>query len=274
MLGVDGVRAYMTDYAKRAVLGSSAVVGMVGRFVESVACTILESIVVGSVSYVLKEVISPWAWTDVVVVDIGLNVVYILCAMDHVRAHFHYLFKKPCRRLARKILGLDIRDPWAFLKLKYTIMVAVMATIMVAMYCIQNIVVFVVLLFSETLVVHVLVDTWHMRGDRIRFLVSDQLGRLGPKPSVRVFRSMEDLPGYVDVHRTASGTSSSSSSSSSSSLTTTTTQELGRTHVPKSEHTTETQNITRSGEHGNACTAPILNDHFSVLLRRARNTKQ
>lgn len=270
MLGVDGVRAYMTDYAKRAVLGSSAVVGMVGRLVESVACTMVESVVVGSVSYVLKEFVSPWMWTDVVVVDIGLNVVYILCAMDHVRTHFHHLFKRPCRRLARKILGLDIRDPWAFLRLKYTVMTTVMMTILVIVCSVPNLAEFVVLLYSETLVVHVIVDTWHMRGDRIRIFVSDQLNRMGTRPSVRIFESVEDFPEYVGVQRTASASASASASAPS-----TPTSALDHSDDTRSEskETAPMQKST-SGEHGGSVFSNlVVTDHFCAPTRRDYNTK-
>ena len=92
------------SYAKKKLLGSKAIVAMVGQMVENVICTILETIVIGSTSYVVKEFVSPWSWTDVLVVDIGFNVTYMLCFMQVTRAHFHKLFKHPCQKIGRKIL--------------------------------------------------------------------------------------------------------------------------------------------------------------------------
>ena len=176
-------------YAKRKLLESKAVIGMVGQLVENVVCTILETIVIGSTSYVIKEFVSPWTWTDVLFVDIGVNVAYILFLMPLVRLHFHKLFKKPCQKIGRKILGLDIRDPWAFLKLKYSIMTTIMTVLLIVFHSIQDVASFARLLCFETMIIQMSVDVWNFHGEEIQEYVATNLE---PKPQVHIFREKEE----------------------------------------------------------------------------------
>jgi hypothetical protein len=195
-------------YAKKKLLGSKAVVGMVGAFVENVACTIVEMVVIGSTSYVVKEFVSPWWWTDVLVVDVGFNVTYVLLAMQHVRAHFHTLFKKPCQKIGRKIMGLDIRNPWAFLKIKYSIMCIIMCVVLLFVHTVHDIASFSRLMCMETLLIQVSVDTWHFHKEDIQEYVTLHLE---PKPRVRIIHEGEGEE--EEEEKTPSTTSSTSSTS-------------------------------------------------------------
>lgn len=175
---------YIKDYAKRKVLASKAVLGMVGQVVENVLCTILETVVIGSIGFVAKEVVSPWEVTDVLLVDVGFNVAYILFGMVHVRRAFHSVFKKPCQLIARKVLGLDLRDTWAFLKLKYSAMIIGMGAVCVAVHSIHDVPYFVRLLCMETLLIQISVDAWNLHGDDIQVYVATAME---PRPYVQVF---------------------------------------------------------------------------------------
>ena len=179
----------LKSYAKKKLLGSKAVVGVVGAFVENVVCTVVEMVVIGSTSYVVKEFVSPWWWTDVLVVDVGFNVTYVLLGMQHVRAHFHTLFKKPCQQIGRKIMGLDIRNPWAFLKIKYSITCVIMCLVLLFVHTVHDIASFSRLMCMETLLIQASVDTWRFRKNEIQEYVTFQLE---PKPRVRILREEEE----------------------------------------------------------------------------------
>jgi hypothetical protein len=176
------VKDRVKNYAKKQLLGSNVVLGMVGQLVENVVCTLLETIFIGSITFVMKTFLSPWTATDVVI-DIGANVTYVLFGMVHVRHTFHTLFKKPCQAIARKVLGLDIRDPWAFLKIKYTIMCSIMGFVLVGVHSVQNIGFFVSVLCFETFVIQLSVDTWQMFGEDIVECVATNME---PVPTFRV----------------------------------------------------------------------------------------
>ena len=177
------------------MLETKVVVGLVGQLVENVVCTLLETVVIGSTSYVAKEFVSPWTWTDIILVDIGFNVTYVLFGMPHVRKAFHHLFKKPCQKIGRKILGLDIRDPWAFLKIKYSIMFTVMVTLLVAAHSIQNFATFVRLMCFETFIIQMSIDVWNFRGDDIQDYVTMQME---PKPQVRLLNNTKEAKEEVE----------------------------------------------------------------------------
>ncbi len=198
-------------YAKHKLLASKAVVGLVGQLVENAVCMVLETIVIGSTSYIVKEFVSPWTLTDVLFVDIGFNVAYILFAMPLVRPHFHKLFKKPCQKIGRKILGLDIRDPWAFLKLKYSILIVIMTVLLILFHSIEDIASFARLICFETFAIQLSVDLWNLHGDKIQDYV---VMNLEPNPQVQIFKEEKETPKPLQPHLPISPKTSKTSGTS------------------------------------------------------------
>jgi hypothetical protein len=175
----------LKSYAKKKLLGSKTVIAIVASVVETVMCTTLETIVLGSSLFVIKEFVSPFDWMDVLVVDIGCNVAYVLTAMSTVRSHLHPLLDKPCKKIARKILGLDIRNPWEFIKIKYTIMISIILTILLFMYNTHDVAAFLRLTCFEVFVIHACVDVWTFRGKDISDYIEEQLE---PRPEVKLLK--------------------------------------------------------------------------------------
>ena len=166
-------------------MGSKTVIAIVASVVETVMCTTLETIVLGSSLFVIKEFVSPFDWMDVLVVDIGCNVAYVLTAMQTVRFHLHPLLDKPCKKIARKILGLDIRNPWEFIKIKYTIMISFILTVLLFMYNTNDVAAFLRLTCFEVFVIHACVDVWTFRGKDISDYIEEQLE---PRPEVKLLK--------------------------------------------------------------------------------------
>lgn len=180
----------LKSYAKKKLLGSKTVIAIVASVVETVMCTAIETIVLGSCLFVIKEFVSPFDWMDVLVVDIGCNVAYVLTAMQAVRSHLHPLLDKPCKKIARKILGLDIRNPWEFIKIKYTIMITIIFIILVFMYNTHDVAAFLRLTCFEVFVIHTCVDVWTFRGKDISDYIEEQLE---PRPEVKLLK-LHDSP--------------------------------------------------------------------------------
>lgn len=174
----------LKNYARQKILKSHAVLNMVGSLVENVVCSLLETIVLGSVSYVVKHTISPWRWMDVIVVDIGFNIVYILYVMATVRANLHHILHPGCRKIARKILGLDLRDPWGFLKLKYTILTIGMGGVLMVLHIVEDPIATAWIVCVETLAIQLGVDTWQLHGENIHDYV---VTNLEPRPKITIF---------------------------------------------------------------------------------------
>lgn len=187
----------LKSYAKKKVLGSKAVIGLVGSAVESLVCLCLETVAIGSVTFLVKECICPFDVLDVVLVDVGFNIAYVLFAMEHFRNHVHPFLKKPCQKVARKILGLDIRNPWEFMKIKYCIMCTMMMCMVLVVHNVVDMASFVHLTCFEILCIHVGVDVWTFRGRDITHYIETQLE---PKPQVRILdaRSVQSVPLCVE----------------------------------------------------------------------------
>lgn len=181
----------LQQYGQRKVLESKFMLSMMGLVVETLLCGSLETVLLGSVNCVLKAYVSPWTFTDIVVIDVGLNVLYIICACHHVRTWFHTLFKHPCRLIGRKILGLDVRNTYEYLKLKYTLGVLGMVVLFVATHTIVDLQSFIRLVCAETLLVHLCVDGWKLYGTVLQDYV-DILTE--PKPLVRKIEEFEPIP--------------------------------------------------------------------------------
>lgn len=173
----------LKSYAKRKLLGSKTVINIVASVVETVMCILVETIVLGSSLFVIKEFVSPFDWMDVLVVDIGCNVAYVLTAMSTVRSHLHPLLDKPSKTIARKILGLDIRNPWEFIKIKYTSMVSIMFVLFMFISNTHDIAAFLRLTCFEVFAIHACVDIWTFRGKDISGYIE---ARLEPRPEVKL----------------------------------------------------------------------------------------
>lgn len=158
--------SHLSQYAKKKILGSQYIIRSVGRFVESIVCSIIETIGLGTIGYIAKDFL-PGYWLDIFIVDIGFSVVYILFLSQKFRTCFHQIFEDPCQRIGRKILGLDIQDPWAFLKLKYTILISGSILILFSIQNIQNPKTMIRLLVFETLMIQGCVDTWKHQKDQV-----------------------------------------------------------------------------------------------------------
>ena len=176
----------LKSYAKRKLLGSKTVINIVASFVESCTCTLIETIMLGSCLFVIKHFLSPFDWMDVLLVDIGCNVVYVLTIMQTVRHHLHPFLDKPCKQIARKILGLDIRNPWEFIKIKYTIMCSTIFLIYLFLYNINDVVYFMRLTCFEVFCIHTCVDVWTFRGKEISHYIEEQLEA---KPTVKLLEN-------------------------------------------------------------------------------------
>ena len=185
----------LKSFAKKKVLGSKAVIGMVGSVVESLMCLCLETVALGSVTFFVKECICPFD-----VLDVGFNIAYVLFAMEHFRNNVHPFLKKPCQKIARKVLGLDIRNPWEFMKIKYCVMCTIMMCLVLVVHNVVDMASFVHLTCFEILCIHVGVDVWTFRGRDITEYIETQLE---PKPHVRILdaasvQSVQSVPLCVE----------------------------------------------------------------------------
>lgn len=205
--------------AKKALLGSATVVNLAGMFVENVVCTLLESIGLGVWGYGLKSFVSPNEVLDVVLVDIGMSIMYVLYGLPVFRTWFHDHFKHPCRKLGRKILGLDIRDQYAFLKIKYTCLFLGSCIVLVSLEQITDLKAMIRLCLIETMVVHGIIDTWKLKKTEIQeyleplpktkivtqadheiCLQKKQLPAPSPKPLPKVLLGSALYPDYMGVY--------------------------------------------------------------------------
>jgi hypothetical protein len=152
--------------AKKQILGSQYIIRSVGLFVENVVCTILETVGLGVAGYVIKDFL-PGYWLDVFLVDIGFSVLYILFGSFWFRLYFHQIFEDPCQRLGRKIMGLDIQDRFAFLKLKYTLLILGSIVILFGIQNIQDLKFMIRIMVFETLMIQGCVDIWREKGNQI-----------------------------------------------------------------------------------------------------------
>ena len=180
----------LKSYAKRKLLGSKAIINMVASVVETATCVVLETIVLGSCLFVVKEFVCPFDWMDVLLVDVGCNVVYVVTSMQTVRAHLHPLLDRPCKQMARKILGLDIRNPWEFIKIKYTMLSTAICLLCLFLYNVNDVAAFLRLTCVEVFLIHACVDVWTFRGKDISTYIEEQLE---PRPEVKLLKPPEPV---------------------------------------------------------------------------------
>lgn len=174
---------YAKKYAKQKFLSSKAVINVVTSIVESITCILLESITIGGATNVVKYLLSSNLIFDIIF-DVTINVVYILFVMPIVRNNLHKMLKKPCQKVARKMLGLDIQSKLAFLKIKYTTLSLGMILTVIFLKCISNFEFFVHMIFFETLLIQLSVDIWNYHGHTIQNYVAL---KIEPNPSTKIF---------------------------------------------------------------------------------------
>lgn len=163
----------ISEFGKKQLLGSAVVVNAVGALVENIVCTVLETVVFAAVGFVLKDFVSPWTILDILGVDIGLTVVYILWWMPRLRKSFHENFKHPCRVVGRKILGLDIKNRIAFLKIKWIVVVIGSSFVLYFISVVEDPRNFVRLTVFETVAIQGCVDAARLWGDETKKFVHD-----------------------------------------------------------------------------------------------------
>ena len=177
----------LQEYAKKKLLQSKYIAGFLSNVIENILCTFTETIVLGIFGFFLKNVLSPWTITDIVVVDIGMSVTYTMLFMEHVRPVMCKLFEKHSKKVARKILGLDFKDKWAFLKMKYMIMVFTMSGIIVSVHVMEDIPFFVKLVCLETFCIQACLDAYAVKQELKNYVEH----ALESKPKVRILQERD-----------------------------------------------------------------------------------
>ena len=183
------ILTYLKSFASQKILKSNLVINLLSSFVENVMYTLVESIVLGSILFAVKAVFNPFAWLWVnIFIDVSGNVTYVLLAMNHVRKTLHPTFHKPCKTIARKLLGLDIHDPIQFLKMKYSLMIGLFFCLIIWISQIYDLTAFILITYFEIIMIHVSVDIWSYHGHDISNFIEVQLEA---KPCVKILSESE-----------------------------------------------------------------------------------